>query len=151
MESISAGLFALKNTLLINPLTRTTSTHHIEAVILTPLKTLEQILPTTSMANLSPHISSMLSPIHSDPHSNEGPLASAADFPPDHWEEPPDSGAEELLLYSPNHGEMPGALHLYPVEDESKRASDEEDHSIKEYDDDNLDEYDDSDDQLGLQ
>ncbi len=87
----------------------------------------------------------MLSPIHSDPHSNEGPLASAADFPPDHWEEPPNSGAEELLLYSPNHGEMPGALHLYPVEDESKRVSDEEDHSIKEYDDDNLDEYDDSD------
>ena len=82
---------------------------------------------------------------------------SAANFPPDHWEEPPDSGAEELLLYSPNHGEMPGALHSYPVEDESKRASDEEDHSIKEYDNDNLDEYDDSDeyedsdDQLGLQ
>src|SRR5260370_38184485 len=86
----------------------------------------------------------MLSPIHSDPHSNEGPLVSAADFPPGHWEEPPDSGAEELLLYSPNHGEMPGALHSYPVEDERKRASDKEDHSIKEYDED-------SDDQLGLQ
>jgi len=71
---------------------------------------------------------------------------SAADFPPDHWEEPPDSGAEELaLLYSTNHGEMPGALHSYPIEDEGKRASDEEDHSIKEYDNDTLDEYDDSD------
>src|SRR5260370_33988886 len=44
-----------------------------------------------------------------------------------------------------------------PLRDESKRASDKEDHSIKEYDNDNLDEYDDSDEeegannQLGLQ